>query len=128
MGDLVPNSTAFFVGSDGAIHTPRTPDVYKIITGAVINPEATVWTPAAGKKFRLLGFYLVSGAAAGSILFKDGTGGTTIFSVPNNGVTAGQYVALPGIGILSATANNVLTATGSGASQTITGTIFGTEE
>src|SRR5258708_20206177 len=56
------------------------PYVFKPIKAVAITAgtPAAVWTPAAGKRFRLLGFCLVPTVAA-SILFEDATGGTNEF-------------------------------------------------
>jgi len=104
----------------------RTPTVFKSLNALAIGSEATIWTPAAGKKFRLMGYNLMTGTAAGSITLKDNTAGTTILIIPNatNGVPIQDSL---GNGILSAAANNVLTATGV-ATETLTGYVYGTEE
>jgi len=106
----------------------RTPNIFKIIAAAVINPEATIWTPAAGKKFRFMGIYFAEGVLTGAITIRDGTGGTIIFRLPAIVVNTPTLLLLPGNGILSAAANNPLTATGAGAGETLDGTVFGTEE
>lgn len=91
-----------------------------------VGAEATVWTPAAGKKFRLMGGSFSLSAAA-SIIFKDNTAGTTIFTTPTLEANVPYNLPVIGNGILSATINNVLTATSSAAANLI-GTIWGTEE
>lgn len=88
------------------------------------NPEATLWTPAAGKKFRLTGVMLTAGVAAGNVQLKDGVAGTTFATLPFG--TIGQLIQAP-LGWLSTTANNALTATGV-ATQTLSGMLFGFEE
>ena len=92
------------------------------------TPQA-VWTPAAGKRFRLCGWSLGVGAAA-SIIFKEGAGNADIGGgvqtpvLPINGVDA-----QPGIwpGILSAAADNVLKVDVS-ANATVSGYVWGFEE
>lgn len=106
----------------------RTPNIYKVMAAIVINPEATIWTPAAGKKFRLMGFFFAEGVATGAITVRDNTAGTIILRLPAITINVGTLFLLPGNGILSAAANNVLTATGAGVGETIDGTVFGTEE
>lgn len=106
----------------------RTPNKFVAIAAAVINPEVAIWTPAAGKKFRFMGIYFAEGVLTGAILLKDGVGGTTIFRIPAITVNSPTLLLLPGNGILSAAANNALTATGAGAGETLDGTVFGTEE
>ncbi len=104
----------------------RTANKFITLSSVVITAETTIWTPAAGRKFRLMGFLLNQGVLTGNVTLKDNTAGGTIFIIPAN--SAG--VAIPanfGNGILSAAANNVLTATGV-ATETLSGTLFGTEE
>ena len=104
----------------------RTPSIFKTRTDASVtaNTPVALWTPAAGKKFRVMGGQL-SLAVAGQIILKDGT--TEILRSPQ--LVAGATWTIPAIGngILSAAANNVLnvdtTATGN-----IGGFVFGTEE
>lgn len=97
------------------------------LSAVAVGAEATIWTPAAGRKFRLMGFCLTAGVAGGAVTIKDNTGGTTILVLPTT--TAGTPVVSPQMwnGILSAAANNVLTATGI-ATETLSGFLFGTEE
>jgi hypothetical protein len=105
----------------------RSPNKFININAASIAAEASIWTPAAGKRFRLMGFVLTAGVVAGNILLKDNTAGSTILVIPA-GTAGGTIVSPPmGNGILSAAANNPLTATGS-ATQTLSGYVFGTEE
>lgn len=105
----------------------RTPNVFKNVSAVVITSETTVWTPAAGKKFRLMGFVITQGVAAGAITLKDNTAGTTILVIPQHTLAAALASPPMGNGILSAAAGNVLTATGA-STETITGYFFGTEE
>ncbi len=106
---------------------PRTPIVFKNLSAVVITAETTIWTPAGGKKFRLMGYALAQGVASGAVVLKDNTAGTTIFTIPQHTIGVAQVSPPMGNGILSAAANNVLTATGI-ATETITGVVFGTEE
>jgi hypothetical protein len=105
----------------------RNPNVFKSLSAVVVTTETTIWTPTSGKKFRLMGFCLAQGVATGAVTLKDNTAGTTILVIPQN--TVGVAVCSPvlGNGILSAAANNVLTATGA-STETLTGFVFGTEE
>lgn len=110
----------------GGTQMVRLPDTFKSFSGLAIAAEATLWTPAAGKKFRIMGYVISSGVASGDIIVKDGTGGATILVIPNNGFIA--VISPPmGNGILSATANNLLRVIGV-ATQTISGYVYGTEE
>lgn len=103
------------------------PNVFKQLNAVVITAETTIWTPAAGKRFRFLGFQLAQGVATGTVVFKDNTAGPTIWTM--GPAPLGSPIDSPpmGDGILSAAANNVLTATGV-ATETLTGVVFGTEE
>lgn len=103
----------------------RTPFVFKDINAVAIGAIATIWTPGAGKKFRLMGGNL-SVSAAISILLEDNAGAAFIFRIPKLLVDTPYNFDL-GNGFLSAAANNVLKATGSGAAN-LTGTVYGTEE
>ena len=105
----------------------RTPAVLKPLSAVLITAETTIWTPTAGKKFRLMGYVITQGIVTGAITLKDNTAGTTILIIPPNTIGIAQISPNIGNGILSAAANNVLTATGV-ATETITGYVFGTEE
>lgn len=105
----------------------RTPLIFKQVNAVVITSETTIWTPAAGKKFRVMGFCLADGVVTGTVVLKDNTAGTTIFTIPADSVGVGFCSPPMGNGVLSAAANNVLTATGA-STQTITGFLYGTEE
>lgn len=111
--------------ADDAWDRERTPTTFKPLDIVAINPAAPIWTPAAGKKFRLMGYH-ISGSVAGNIVLKDGAGGTIIAVIPAAAGGGGTYVSL-GNGILSAAADNILEALGP-ALDTISGTVFGTEE
>lgn len=124
--NLPATTSATTVWDTSGYSAARSPLVFKSASATVITSETTVWTPAAGKKFRLMGFCLTQGVATGAVTLKDNTAGTTIFTVPQNTLGAALCVQL-GNGILSAAANNVLTATGV-STETITGTFFGLEE
>lgn len=110
-----------------AVVTPVYPDVFKTISAVAIATEATLWTPQSGKKFRLMGGLLTATGAAGNIIVKDGSGGSTIFLIPNTLVGTPFLFNLPGNGILSSTINNLLRAIGV-TSQVLNGTLWGREE
>lgn len=96
----------------------------KTLAAVSTTAEATVWTPLSGKKFRLTGLIVASSATV-NLTLKDNTAGTTLMVLP---MLAGSPIQLDlGSGILSAAANNVLTATSSAAA-TLSGTLFGKEE
>lgn len=100
-------------------------DVFKDLAVVALGSITTVWTPASGKKVRLLGGMLSSSAAA-SLLFEDNAGGTTVFRTPKL-VADTPFTFSFDRGVLLAAANNVLKATASGASNW-TGTLWGCEE
>lgn len=126
--DALPSGAVpALVFNGGAYEIARTANVFKSQSAVVITSETTIWTPAAGKKFRIMGWCLTQGVATGAVTLKDNTAGTTILIIPANTIAVATCVNLPGNGFLSATAGNVLTATGA-STETITGTFFGTEE
>lgn len=105
----------------------RTPNIFKKIAAVSITAgtPVSVWTPAGGKKFRVMA-WMLSLSVAGAILFEDTTG-TEVFR--SSLMAAGIGLASPNIGngYLSTAANNQLfldvTATG-----TVSGFICGIEE
>jgi len=103
------------------------PTVFKAFNNLVVTGEQTIWTPATGKKFRLMGYVITQGVATGNITFKDNTGGSTILVVPAQTLGVAQQSPLIGAGFVSAAINNVLSAIGV-ATETISGYVFGTEE
>jgi hypothetical protein len=105
----------------------RSPTVFKSFNATSIAAETTIWTPATGKKFRLMGWNLTSGTVGGNVVLKDNTAGATIGVIPFGAAASNNISHYVGNGIPSATANNVLTATGT-ATQTLSGMIWGTEE
>lgn len=111
--------------TDGFGNPRSTANVFKTFSIAASANETTIWTPASGKRFRLMGFALFSDTGT-ALTFRDDTAGTTIWS---DGVAAGGRANSPdmGDGILSAAADNVLTLQCATAA-TVNGTVFGTEE
>jgi len=105
--------------------------VFKPVKAVAITAATpvAVWTPATGKRFRLLGFCLVPTVAA-SILFEDATGsGNEFLRFPLTAAvpTAQVPVSLGLLGYLSTTINNVLFLDVT-ATATISGYVYGTEE
>lgn len=107
-----------------ALQRARSPGKFVSISSVSIATAAPVWTPASGRKFRLMGYQLTS-TGTQNIVLTDGA--TPILTIP--GVTAGQLNFSPpmGNGILSAAVNNVLSANAGGAAS-LSGYFFGTEE
>lgn len=106
----------------------RTPTIFKPFgpTAIAVGVGATIWTPAAGKKFRLMG-WTISSNVASAFIFGDNAVGTVILRTGAVAANAESLSPDIGNGILSAAANNVLkldvTAPGN-----VAGTVFGTEE
>lgn len=111
-----------YVGSSGNLLLGRTPDTFKTVATAA-NGNTALWTPAAGKKFRLMRYRIdvtgnaaAAAAAVKTISLFDGAAGATgqvhsVF-VPGAALAAGAlytsgWIDL-GNGYLSAAANNVL--------------------
>lgn len=101
------------------------PDVFKPQKTVAIGSIATVWTPATGKKIRLMGG-CISVSAAVSILFEDNAAGTDVFQTPKLLADTPYNFDLGNGKVLSAV-NRVLKATSSGAANLI-GTLYGKEE
>lgn len=128
---VVDNSGVFQSTFNGqTLSAMRGPGKFVSLNGVSVAAEATIWTPAAGRKFRLMGYNLTALGAAGNIVLKDNTAGAALPVVlPFGAIGANLNSPYPGMGngILSATINNVLTATGA-AGQTLSGYLLGTEE
>ncbi len=107
------------------IATSRTPDVFKPVALASGTAEATIWTPASGKKFRLLRLILTVSAQT-ILTFKDNTAGATILVLELAANTPTQ-IDLGSIGLLSGAADRVLTVTRATAA-TLNGFVAGNED
>jgi hypothetical protein len=96
----------------------RTPNKFKNIEGTTASGANTIWTPAGGKKFRLMGGIIVlskDAACAGAEFIQLRDGGTQFFVID---ISLGALVAIgactiipfnfPGNGYLSTAADNVL--------------------
>jgi hypothetical protein len=103
-----------------------TPTKFVDMAAIAITTIATVWTPASNKKFRLMGGSFSVNAAC-SVLFEDNAHPGTVIRTPKLAADT-PYAFDLGNGILSAAANNVLKATASTGTVTITGHLYGTEE
>ncbi len=104
----------------------RTPATFKTFTiSSALGAETAIWTPASGKKFRVMGWSIYSDTAT-AITLRDNTAGSVIY---RTGASANAPIHSPpfGNGILSTSANNVLTIQATTAA-TFSGTVFGTEE
>lgn len=134
----VPLDSAFMMIFNGATWDRyRSPNVFKFLWPPQAINTASVsgalWTPAVGKKIRLMGGS-ISFSAAGSINFEEDAVGMTTGT--GSGVTRWRTPELLantpynfdlGQGILFSAANNVLTAY-SDVAGNLCGTLYGTEE
>lgn len=127
----------------GNIQALRTPAVFKTTT-ATASGNTALWTPAAGKKFRLMGYIIQVTAFAASatpaieITFQDGAAAIGLgssLSVPAVGASTGGVLLNTGDvqlgnGKLSAAANNVLNINLNAAltAGLVRVTVWGTEE
>lgn len=106
----------------------RTPSVFKPIlnVAVVAGTPAVVWTPAAGKKFRLMGLAL-SLSVAGFLSLDDGVSVLDLVRLPAMPAGQGIDVETFGNGLLAALANNTLRVDVS-ANGNVNGMVWGTEE
>ena|SRR5438132_3739281 len=102
------------------------PNVFKQVNGVTITTAQTLWTPASGKRFRLMGYHLGITVAGGNVLLRDGAGGATIVTIPIV-LAVGGFPMQLGNGILSGAANNVLEVIGP-ATAVLSGMVWGREE
>lgn len=111
--------------STGATTSGRTL-VCKPIAAVAITAgtPVVVWTPAAGKKFRLIGFALGL-SVAGAVLLKDNN--TEFLRTQTLAAGTGTESPEMGSGYLSSAANNALKVDAS-ASGTVNGFVCGYEE
>lgn len=105
--------------------------VTKDIATVALGTIATIWTPASGKKIRVMGVSISSSAAV-SLLLEDNaavaSGGGFVWRSPFLLVnTPYNFDFSPHGGFLLSAANNVLKGTTSGAAN-VTGTVWGIEE
>ena len=133
LADAATNPTAPMIGANlqgynGATwDRVRVQNIRKDMSAVTITTIATLWTPASGKKFRLMGGSF-SVSAACSVLFEDNSAGAGNFVWRTPKLVADTpYNFDLGNGKLSAVADQVLKATSSAAA-TITGTLYGVEE
>jgi hypothetical protein len=124
-----------YLGVSGALYNgagydrPRTATVFKDITATAITAGTalTIWTPAASKKFRLMG-WSISVSAAASLIFQYGATPTTMFRTELL-AAAGVSQSAPnfGNGTMPGAANDALKLDVT-ANATVSGYCFGTEE
>ena len=124
-GDIVD----LLLDAAGRLRLAFSTDTFKIIDAVAITAgtPATVWTPASGKKVRLLGWAFLSTTSAALEFQDSGAAGTVIAQSPLL-AAAGLHNAPPlGEGILLAAADNTLELDVTGNS-TVSGMVFGVEE
>lgn len=132
LGDSDANPTTLLLGAAPMAFTGatwqrrRVADIIKSADLAAGTTETTIWTPATGKRFRLLGLIISIGSTGALLTFRDNTGGSIILQLRLPGNTTSGWLNL-GQGILSGAANNVLTVTRS-ASTTLSAILAGCEE
>ena len=102
-----------------------TPDTFVPISALSIATEATLWTPASGKKWQLLGGLLSNTGATANITLKDGVSGSTVFTLPNSLLGTVFQFSIPG-GKTSGAIDTPLRALGT-TLQVLNGTIWGRE-
>lgn len=114
-------------GSANAWISERVPTVFKEIknTAVTAGTPVSVWTPAAGKSFHVLGYWL-SLSVAGEILLEDTTG-VEFWRTP--ALLAGTPFSSPVLkrGYISNAANNAMFIDVS-ASGNVSGVVYGVEE
>ena len=122
----------------------RTAVIYKRFSGITATGQTAIWTPAAGKRFRLMGFFIsltqnaiAAAAAVDTVFLQDSSTDTGIgvqWFIPTAAGTVDKMPWLvgdiPGNGFLSATANNVLNFNNGVAltAGSFFGHVYGTEE
>ena len=102
---------------------------FKVVDAVAITAgtPATVWTPASGKKVRLLGWFLSSSAAAALELQDSGAAGTVIAQTPLLAAAGIHDAPHLGEGVVLAAADNTLGLDVT-ANATVSGMVFGVEE
>jgi hypothetical protein len=100
----------------------RTPDVFKTLANDTTSGNTAIWTPASGRKFRLMGYQVIvpgnavyaTTAGTLTVTFQDATTATPfthVVQVPTTAVNGVLYnsgwISL-GNGFVSSTANNAL--------------------
>jgi len=117
------------VDAAGRLKLAFTPDTFKMIDAVAITAgtPATVWTPASGKKVRLLGWFLSSSAAA-ALEFQDSAAAGTVVAQTPLLAAAGVHDTLHlGEGVVLAAVDNTLELDVT-ANATVSGMVFGVEE
>lgn len=114
----------WMVFKDGVHEHERTPSVFKAVNVTLGAGDSAIWTPAAGKKFRLMGWSLSSNVSGAALNIKDGS---TVIIVLTTSTTTPSISPHIGNGYLSTAANNALNVQHAAAT-VVWGVVFGTEE
>ncbi len=117
------------VDAAGRMKLAFTPDTFKVIDAVAVTAwtPATVWTPASGKKVRLLGWFLSSSVAAALEFQDSGAPGTVISQTPLLAAAGVHDATRLGEGLILAAADNTLDLDVT-ANSTVSGMVFGIEE
>ena len=118
----------------------RTPTIFKNAAPAAAPATTDVWTPAGGKKFRLMGGVIsmsgsIAAVALRTLKLIEETAGTVIvelhLDIPVTGGSVAVNFTIPGNGFLASTVDKKLQAVTAGGTY-VTGTdavsVWGTEE
>ena len=105
------------------------PNTFKIVDAVAITAgtPATIWTPASGKKVRLLGWKLSSSANAALEFQDSGSAGTVRLQTPLLAAAGVDTVENLGEGYVLAAADNTLDLDVT-ATSTVSGMVWGVEE
>lgn len=97
------------------------------VTVASVNTVATVWVPAAGKRFRMMGYTLSAASAAFGTWRQAGVASTAFqFNTPR--LAPGTTIStVEGISYEAPTVTNALCIDSSVAGVVFTGTVWGSE-
>ena len=117
------------VDAAGRLKTAFSPATFKMVDAVAIvaGTPAVVWTPATGKKVRLLGWSLSSSVAAALEFQDSGAAGTVIAQTPLFAAAGIHDARHLGEGVILAAANNTLKLDAT-ANATVSGMVFGVEE
>jgi hypothetical protein len=117
------------VDAAGRLKLAFTPATFKMVDAVAIvaGTPAVVWTPAAGKKVRLLGWFLSSSAAAALEFQDSGAAGTVIAQTPLLAAAGVHNAESIGEGKVLTAADNTLKLDVT-ANATVSGMVFGVEE
>lgn len=106
----------------------RGANVFKDIAAVAIvaGTPQTIWTPAAGKRFRLMGFMLSSTTAA-ALIFKYAAANTTMWRTPVLAAAGVIIIEALGNGHMPGAVNDPLKLDAT-VSTTVSGAVWGIEE